>query len=82
MTEFFDWLWTSIGGDTPKTLLLNQQFKQICKSMRKKTPKPLTDEEYDKTLKQMKTEAPAFLHYLRTTHLPDLPEHLKPFPTS
>lgn len=84
LTEFFRWLFCeALDVDPAKGSLIFSEWKrQWLPLMQQKAAKAMGDAEYKATLEKMKSEAPAFLHHLRTSNFPDLPPDLKPFPKS
>lgn len=80
LIEFHSWFFPASLGDSIKGDLLFLEWKRQWLPRMTTNTKNLSDAEYASTLTKLKQEAPAYLHYLRSTSFPSLPAEMKPFP--
>ncbi|MES2598555.1 MAG: hypothetical protein V4662_24685 [Verrucomicrobiota bacterium] len=80
LIDFNRWFFVKALGNPAKGAVVFQEWKRQRIPRLKENPATLSKEEYESRLKQLKKEAPGYLHYLQTNEFPDLPSNLQPFP--
>lgn len=74
LEEFTRYVIEGAGMSPPEVDLWMHNWRtQLMPNMKRRAPKPMTDAEYSEQLKKLKTEAPAYLHFLLNTEVPELP---------